>query len=217
MKSAMETSILLTAPSLRTSWWRKVWQFISYDWPRPSVLPLFTPLPLPFESRVERETAKEFTGENMQCYLSGGGTVAVVPLLWLHCYSNPLLMTWMLSDWFQTSQAFTLPCNLLGEQLLVTPEVDGGNIGSAGLDVLSSLDMQNMKKRPGGIEAIWKAFIAVQAWLHANSNKTNNIQSDHQYISEEQNVHQYQWTLTRPTSYTMNSRSINVTVKRKFF
>ncbi len=133
MKSAMETSILLTAPSLRTSWWRKVWQFISYDWPRPSVLPLFTPLPLPFESRVERETAKEFTGENMQCYLSGGGTVAVVPLLWLHCYSNPLLMTWMLSDWFQTSQAFTLPCNLLGEQFLVTPEVDGGNLGSHGL------------------------------------------------------------------------------------
>ncbi len=43
------------------------------------------------------------------------------------------------------------------------PDVDGGNLSSTYLDVLSSLDTQNIEKSPGGIEAIWTAFIAVQA------------------------------------------------------
>ncbi len=43
------------------------------------------------------------------------------------------------------------------------PGVDGWNLGSARLDVLSSLDMQDIQKSPGGIEAIWTAFIFVQS------------------------------------------------------
>ncbi len=127
-------------------------------------MPLFTPLALPFEPRVEREADEELTGENMQGFLPGGGG--------LGCSSSSLAASFQQPSpdnlqnshiGMQTSQAFYSSLQYLGVQVLVRPEIDGGNLISAWLDVLSSLDMQNMEISPGGIETMWTSFFALQA------------------------------------------------------